>query len=290
MEKVSRQKTEMRTTETKQPRLALGMDVIAPYAPPFAFLVTLGFSVIYAIAASGFPNQVPPTQLLWIAGAAALAGLLFLPVPVLARNGKLILAESIMLAAYTFFLIVVAYVFPVSVLYVYILVWAFPLVVLWMCDTRKQRVPPLVTGALGTIILFLISNFLTNEQPAIDDLTFTIASFYLVFVIASWLGLIIIVRVIQFKSLTARLTSSFFLLVMIPTLITAIIAAFQSYSRDTNSVYIMLDTATVVKEQQINQVISGMFQDLDFMLRDPVAKQRFEFLFDSEPNEFCQQD
>lgn len=276
---------EIQPTEIKQPKLALGMDVIAPYAPPFAFLVTLGFSVIYAITLSGFPNQDPPTQLLWIAGAAAIAGLLFLPVPALVKNGKLILAESIMLAAYTFFLFVVAFAFPASVSYLYLLVWAFPLVVLWMCDTRNQRVAPLVTGLLGTVIIFLIGNFLIVEQPAMDDLTFTIASFYLVFIIAAWLGMIILVRVIQFKTLTARLTSSFFLLVMIPTVITALIAAFQSYARDTNSVYIMLDTTTVVKEQQINQIISGMFQDLDYMLRDPVAKQRFEFLFAAEPNE-----
>ena len=40
----------------------------------------------------------------------------------------------------------------------------------------------------------------------------------------------------------------------------------------------------MVKEQQINQIVNGMFQDLGFMLRDPVAKQRFEFVFDSKPN------
>jgi GAF domain-containing protein/HAMP domain-containing protein len=265
-------------------QLATTLEVIAAYAPAFAFLVSLGFGVIYAIAVNGFPNQEPPTQLLWLAGFAAFAGVSYLFVPRLIKDGNLIAAEIIMLLAYTAFIVSLAIFWISPAIVLYVLVWIYPLVVFLQSYTRQQRIVPLAIGIIGSLCIFLFTRFpLLNQQPP-GDLITNLAIAYLIFIIASWLGLIIIVRVIQFKTLTARLTSSFLLLVMIPAVITTLIAAFQSYARDTNNVYQMLDSTTLVKEQQINQIISGMFQDVGFMLRDPVTLQRFEFVFGAEPS------
>ena len=156
--------------------------------------------------------------------------------------------------------------------------------VIWFCDNQRQRIIPLIAGILGTVGIYFSQNNFIVDRLSTGNLPSAIAIIYLLFIIFSWLGLTIIVRVVQFKTLTARLTSSFLLLVLIPAAITTLIAAFQSFTRDTNNVYLVLDSTTLLKEQQINQVINGMFQDLQFTLRDPVAHQRFEFLFESEPN------
>ena len=284
MFKDTKQSTNKSGTPVTSERLAPTLEVIAAYAPAFAFLVALGFGVIYAIAVNGFPNIDPPTQLLWLAAIAAVAGLFFLPIHYLVRNRKIILAESIMLSAYLVFILFTAVFLPISQVYFYVLVWLVPLLLTWLCDNRKQLIAPLVTGTAGTLGVFLINRLQITSGQVIDPIVVSIASFYLLFIVFAWLGLILIVRVIQFKTLTARLTTSFFLLVMIPTVITAIIAAFQGYARDTKNIYLMLDSITAVKEQQIDQIVNGMFQDLGFMLRDPVAKQRFEYAFESDPS------
>jgi GAF domain-containing protein/HAMP domain-containing protein len=284
MEKDFRQKPENSAPMNKSEKFPTTLEVVASYAPPFAFLISLGFGIIYAITANGFPNTEPPAELLWLAAGAAVAGIFYLPVPWLIKIQKLILAEAIILFTYVVFLLAVAILWNVSQVYLYLLIWVFPLLILWLCDYRSQRIIPLAAGLVGTLGVFLLGRIPSIVQRPVDIFISTISAFYLLFVIAAWLGLIIVVRIIQFRRLTARLTSSFFLLVMIPTVITALIAAFQSYARDTNNIYLMLDSTTVVKEQQIDQIINGMFQDLGFVLRDPVAKQRFEFMFDSEPN------
>ncbi len=284
MEKEFRQKPIESVQVTKPEKLSAAMEVVASYAPPFAFLVSLGFGVIYAITVNGFPNIAPPIELVWLAIAAALAGLFYLPVPWLIKKRKLVLAETIILFSFELFLLAVAFFWNVSQIYLYLLIWMLPISMLWLCDNNKQRILPLVAGIVSSLGVFVIARIPSLEQRPVDSFIVTISAFYLLFVIAAWIGLIVVVRVIQFKRLTARLTSSFFLLVMIPTVTTALIAAFQSYARDTNNIYLLLDATTMVKEQQINQIISGMFQDMGFMLRDPVAKQRFEFVFASEPN------
>jgi GAF domain-containing protein/HAMP domain-containing protein len=284
MEKDFRQKPENSAPMNKSEKFPTTLEVVASYAPPFAFLISLGFGIIYAITANGFPNTEPPAELLWLAAGAAVAGIFYIPVPSLIKRQKLILAEAIILFTYVVFLLAVAILWNVSQVYLYLLIWVFPLLILWLCDYRSQRIIPLAAGLVGTLGVFLLGRIPSIVQRPVDIFISTISAFYLLFVIAAWLGLIIVVRIIQFRRLTARLTSSFFLLVMIPTVITALIAAFQSYARDTNNIYLMLDSTTVVKEQQIDQIINGMFQDLGFVLRDPVAKQRFEFMFDSEPN------
>jgi GAF domain-containing protein/HAMP domain-containing protein len=284
MEKEFRQKPNDSGQMNSPEKFASAMEVVAAYAPPFAFLVSLGFGIIYAISINGFPNIDPPVELMWLAVGAAIAGVSYLLVPWLINKRKMILAETIVLFSYELFLLAVAYVWNLSQVYFYLLVWVFPILILWLCENRKQRIIPLLAGLAGSLGVFLLgSNPVLAQRPA-DSFISTLSAFYLLFVIAAWVGLIIVVRVIQFRKLTARLTASFFLLVMIPTVITALIAAFQSYARDTNTIYRMLDATTEVKEQQINQLINGMFQDLGFMLRDPVAKQRFDFVFASEPN------
>lgn len=260
------------------------MEVVAAYAPPFAFLVSLGFGIIYAITVNGFPNIAPPVELIWLAVGAAVAGMAYLLVPWLIKRHKLIAAEAVILVSYELFLLTVAVAWNVSQTYLYLLIWLFPILIFWLCDNKKQRIVPVGAGLVGSLGVFILARFPVLGQRPVDSFISTISAFYLLFVIASWIGLIIVVRIIEFRRLTARLTTSFFLLVMIPTVITALIAAFQSYARDTNNIYLMLDSTTLVKEQQINQIINGMFQDLGFMLRDPVAKQRFGFVFAAEPN------
>jgi GAF domain-containing protein/HAMP domain-containing protein len=260
------------------------MEVVAAYAPPFAFLVSLGFGIIYAITVNGFPNIDPPVELLWLAIAAAIAGVAYLLVPLLIKRRKLVFAEAVILFSYELFILTVAFLWNVPQTYLHLLIWVFPILILWLCDNNKQRIIPLVSGLVGSLGVFILARFNFLGQRPVDSFISTVSAFYLLFAIAAWIGLIIVVRIIPFKRLTARLTTSFFLLVMIPTVITALIAAFQSYARDTNNIYVMLDSTTMVKEQQINQIINGMFQDLGFLLRDPVAKQRFEFVFASEPN------
>jgi GAF domain-containing protein/HAMP domain-containing protein len=269
---------------TESGKLAATLDVIASYTPAFVFLISLGLGVIYIIAANGFPNQEPPWQLLWLAGAAALVGFIYIPVPWVIKRGNLLLAETMMLFSYTGFIIAVALFLTSRSSILYFLVWAYPLILILLSEKRRQWIVPLLSGFFGTIgIYFSQSKVIFDRLPA-ESLTTTFANIYLAFIILSWMGLIIIVRVIQFKTLTARLTTSFLLLVLIPAAVTTLVAAFQSYTRDMNNVYLILDSTTLVKEQQINQIINGMFQDLDFTLRDPIANQRFEFLFESEPN------
>jgi GAF domain-containing protein/HAMP domain-containing protein len=284
MEKEFRNSTENSISREKPEKLPSAMDVIASYAPTFAFLVSLGFGVIYAISVNGFPNYPPPIELVWLGGLAAVSGLFYLPVPRLIKQGKLLFAESIILFSFTIFLLSVAFFWQVPQIYLQLLLWTLLVIVLWFCDNNKQRSLALITGLIGSIGIYFIDRYAAPGEGSADFFITAIATFYLFFIIAAWFGLILVVRIIQFKRLTARLTSSFFLLVMIPTVITALIAAFQSYARDTANIYLMLDSTTLMKEQQINQIIEGMFQDLRFMLRDPVAKQRFEYIFISDPD------
>jgi GAF domain-containing protein len=268
----------------KSERLAISLDVIASYAPAFAFLTSFGFGVIYAIAANGYSTQEPPWQLLWLAGAAAIAGLIYLPVPWIIKKGRLYIAQAMMLFSYIFFIVFADILWAGASSLIYILIWVYPLLIIWLSDNHRQRVIPLLAGILGTIGVYFSEKTFIIDRLSTDNLAATIAIIYLLFIVFTWLGLAIIVRVIQFKTLTARLTSSFLLLVLIPAVITTLIAAFQSFTRDQNNVYLILDSTTLVKEQQINQVINGMFQDLEFTLRDPVAHQRFEYIFEAEPN------
>ncbi len=284
MEKEFRQKPIESDPLAMPDNFTAALEVIASYAPPFAFLISLGFGVIYAITVNGFPNIEPPIELLWLAISAAIAGLVYLTVPWLIKKRIIVLAETIILFSYELFLLAFAFLWNVSQTYLYVLVWVLPIFILWLCDSNKRRIMPLIAGVVGSLGVFILTRIPGLVQRPVDTFISTISTFYLVFVIVAWIGLIIVVRIIQFRRLTARLTSSFFFLVMIPTVITALIAAFQSYARDTNNIYLLLDATTMVKEQQINQIITGMFQDMGFMLRDPVAKQRFEFVFTSEPN------
>jgi GAF domain-containing protein/HAMP domain-containing protein len=284
MEKEFRRQPDAPDQMLKPEKFTSTMEIVAAYAPPFAFLVSLGFGIIYAITVNGFPNIDPPVELLWLAFAAAIAGMAYLLVPWLIKRNKLVLTEAVILFSYELFLLAVAYLWNVSQMYLHLLIWVFPILILWLCDNNKQRIIPIVAGLVGSLGVFILTRFNIIGQRPVDSFISTVSAFYLLFVIAAWIGLIIVVRIIQFRRLTARLATSFFLLVMIPTVITALIAAFQSYARDTNNIYLMLDSTTMVKEQQINQIINGMFQDLGFLLRDPVAKQRFEFVFSSEPN------
>ena len=284
MDKDMRRKLEDQNPVVESEKLAAALEVIAEYAPPFAYLVTLGFGILYAVAVRGFPNLEPPTYLLWLAGAAAIAGSIFIPMPRLIKNRYLIAAETIMLFSYELFILAVAFLWSVPQLYLYSLIWSFAILTFWLCDNRKQRIVPVAAGIIGSVGILILGWVPAEFQRPLDDLIVAISAFYLLFIIASWLGLIVIVRLVRFRTLTARLTTSFLLLVMIPTVITVLITAFQSYARDTKNIYLLLDSTTVVKEQQIGQIVNGMFQDLGFMLRDPVAKQRFEFIFDSKPS------
>jgi hypothetical protein len=90
MEKEFRQKPNDKAQMNKPEKFPSAMEVVAAYAPPFAFLVSLGFGIIYTITVNGFPNIDPPVELLWLAVSAAVAGLIYIPVPWLIKRQKII--------------------------------------------------------------------------------------------------------------------------------------------------------------------------------------------------------
>lgn len=168
MEKEFRQKPIESVQVTKPEKLSAAMEVVASYAPPFAFLVSLGFGVIYAITVNGFPNIAPPIELVWLAIAAALAGLFYLPVPWLIKKRKLVLAETIILFSFELFLLAVAFFWNVSQIYLYLLIWMLPISMLWLCDNNKQRILPLVAGIVSSLGVFVIARIPSLEQRPVD--------------------------------------------------------------------------------------------------------------------------
>jgi hypothetical protein len=98
-------------TQTKvNGRLAVLIDAIGAYGPPFAFLIAFGYGVMYYVARQqGLGTS--PTQLIILAITAGVIGILYLPVQYLRRNGWVNVALALVLLPYVSLLVAAAFVF-----------------------------------------------------------------------------------------------------------------------------------------------------------------------------------
>ena len=159
MEKDLRHKFEDQNLMGKPEKLAAALEIIAEYAPPFAYLVSLGFGIIYTVAVNGFPNLNHPPIYYGLLVRQPWRDRSFIPVPRLIKNRNLITAESIILIFVRVLYSHRRLVMVVPQVYLFYSYGPLPILTLWLCDNRKQRIVPVVAGLIGSLGVFILGGF-----------------------------------------------------------------------------------------------------------------------------------
>jgi GAF domain-containing protein/HAMP domain-containing protein len=254
-------------TDTVNERLASAFYASRRYNPIFLSVTGLGFIAIYILTLSNILGE-PALPLLYIGSITLLFAIAEIPVLVMAQQNRGIAATLLNSLISAIFAISLATfwqgILPVAALIA--LVTPYIAIRNGLPSRNLPGLFLLVAGTAGAILL-------VNAYPPVERLqnntSAGIAS--IVFLAATGLLLLtvtVISRNRRFRSIQGLLLTSFIAIVTIPIVMTAVLSALGTYTNSQTQTFNTLNAITVLKENQIENLLFDFRNDAETLLAD----------------------
>lgn len=237
------------------------------YNPVLFGAAGIGFIAISLLAQIGILGA-PAPQLLYVGGITLLLAIAEMLGLTLAQQNKGILSGLYASVVMGLFGILLTF-FWQGIAFISIPIASIPLIMAIRHGLPRKYIPRLLLIFAVTVlgILYVDRNSpldrLSNSSPA------AIAS--IVFLIATSLLLVTITTISQnrrFRSLQGLLLTSFVIIVMIPTVMTAILSAVGAYTHNQTQTFDTLEAITVLKVNQLETLLTNSQNDTKTLLAD----------------------
>ena len=254
-------------TDIVNERLAQKFYSSSRYNPILFAAAGIGFIAISLLARAGILGE-PAPQLMYVGGITLLLALAELFGLTLAQQNRGILAGLYSAAVLGLFGILLTF-FWQRIGLIVILIAAIQLVMTIRHGLPRKYIPRLLLILASALlaILYVDRNSpldrLSNSSPA------AIAG--IVFLIATSLLLVTITAISQnrrFRSLQGLLLVSFLMIVMIPTVMTAILSGVGAYSHNQTQTYDTLEAIAILKANQLETLLTNSQNDTKTLLAD----------------------
>jgi GAF domain-containing protein/HAMP domain-containing protein len=248
-------------------RLARKFYLNRRYNPILFAAAGIGFIAISLLAQFGILGE-PAPQLLYVGGITLLLAIAELFGVTLAQQKKGLLAGLYGSVVMGLFGVLLTF-FWQGIVFASILIAAIPLVLAIRHGLPRKYIPRLllIVAVTGLGILYVDRNSpfdrLSSSSPA------AIAS--IVFLVATSLLLVTITTISQnrrFRSLQGLLLVSFVIIVMIPTVMTAILSAIGAYTHNQTQTFDTLEAIATLKANQLETILTNSQNDTKILLAD----------------------
>ncbi|MBN2117631.1 MAG: GAF domain-containing protein [Anaerolineales bacterium] len=242
------------------------------YNPPLIAVAGLGLMAIYLLTRAGILGESAP-QLLYLGALTLLYGISEIPMLAVAQQKKGIAANFYATVAGGLFAILITLLWQGIVLITILIAAVTPLLALRAGMPRKYRAS-LLSLLAAAVAGILYANFYASVNfPSNRLQTSNLAAVAsIIFVLAATLLLVTIVIISQnrkFKSLQSLLLTSFAIIVMIPTVMTAILSAIATYTNSQTQTFNSLEAITSLKINQLEALLLDSREDTERLLADP---------------------
>jgi GAF domain-containing protein/HAMP domain-containing protein len=248
-------------------RLAQKFYLNRRYNPILFGAAGIGFIAIFVLAQTGILGA-PAPQLLYVGGITLLLAVAEMFGLSLAQQNKGILSGFYGTAVMGLFGILLTF-FWQGIGLLAILISSIPLVMAIRYGLPRKYIPQLllILAVITLAILYVNRNSpfdrLSSNSPA------AIAS--IVFLIATSLLLVTITTISQnrrFRSLQGLLLASFVIIVMVPTVMTAILSAIGAYTHNQTQTFDTLEAIAILKANQLETILTNSQNDTKKLLAD----------------------
>ncbi len=248
-------------TQQVDERLAQTFHANGRYNVVFLSVTGIGFVVIYLLTSFNLLGGEPVASLLYISGAVIVMAILQIPAISLARQNRGIAANFMGTLSVVIFAILLTAFWQGIVLLIIAVTLITPITAI-RAGLPRRNYPALfvlvVVGIGGILYVNANSPFTrlqTATPPAIASLAFLSTTGLLLATVA------ISARSKSYRSLRNQLLASFIVIVTIPTLLATVLSAVGAYVNNEAQVFNVLETVSILKEEQVNEVISNFKVD-----------------------------
>ncbi|HLO17871.1 MAG TPA: GAF domain-containing protein, partial [Anaerolineales bacterium] len=237
------------------------------YIPLLLVGVGLGFIVIFLLAQLGALGE-PAPQLLYIGGITILFAIAHIPLLALAQRNKGIAATLYDSALVGIFVILLT-LFWQGIAFLAILIVSITILMAIRNGIPRKYIPALVL-----LFIAVISGIrYVDVNSPVDRLqnNASAAAASIVFVLATILLLLTIIGISQnrrFRSLQSLLLTSFVIIVLVPTVMTASLAGIGAYTSGETQAFSTLEAITTLKMNQIETLLASSRKDAEALLAD----------------------
>ncbi len=240
------------------------------FVPLLTALLAIGLLAAYGLSRSGMLGE-PSWQMLAIAGSSLLAGLLQMPIVLLARRGRGYLALGLFMLVLSLWAASLVLVAENSLAIAIIIVWAAPFAALAARSDRRVLVASAVAGlSVVAALVWLNSSarlprLLTANPAGLASLALT-ASTILLFILGTT-----IVRIFRYRSVQSRLIVSFVLIITIPILFTTAISASTAFTNSETQFNDSLQAITSLKQGETERIVRTMWSQMSDLQQGSMA-------------------
>lgn len=248
-------------------RLAKKLYSNRRYNPILFGAAGIGFIAIYLLTQFGILGE-PAPQLLSIGGITLLLALAEIPGLTFAQQNKGVLAGLYGSSVLGLYAILLTF-FWQGIEWIATLISIIPLVMALRHGLPRKYVPSLLMILGVTLLGILIVDATSPVDRLQSSSPASIAS--IVFLVATSLLLITITTISQnrrFRSLQGLLLVSFVIIVMIPTVMTAVLSAIGAYTHNQTQTFSALEAITTLKVDQIENLVEDSQNDIQRLLAD----------------------
>lgn len=264
---MNRPSTLQSDTTAVEERLASKFYSSRRYNPIFLAVTGMGFIAIFLLTQFGILGD-PAPQLLYIGSITLLFATAEIPTLVLAQRNKGTAATILGTAIAGIFAILLTLFWQGILLVAILIALATPIIALRSGMPRRSALVLLLVIAviLGGILSF-------NTNPPMERLqnNTSAATASIVFLAATGLLLLTITNISQnrrFQSIQGLLLTSFIIIVTIPIVMTAVLSAIGAYTNSQTQTFNTLQAIAVLKENQIESLLSDFQNDAETLLAD----------------------
>ncbi len=253
------------------------------HLPLLSLFIAVGVGVVYWLGFSGLLDKDEP-RLLIVAGIALATTLLQLPVFQLFRKGNLKLAAILLLIINSLSSVTQVFVWQgISWLFLGIALIPVLIFVIQNGISPRYRFAGVIFGLFIAILIQVFDQNLTYQRIAIGNSLTPIAALAIyVMVVTAMAMLVVLDSLINFQTISGRLTTTFTFIALLSSIALLVIAALANLYFDRQKVFSELDAASKVRAYQVGVALDNLGADANLRFSDPTIFPLVQTLHDSQ--------
>lgn len=254
------------------------------YVPILLGFNALGFIIVYVLGSIGLLDK-NDSRILIVAGISLLTSILHIPLFSLLRRRQLNLVSMLLMLINS--LGAVSQVFLWQGFVWFPLVLALSPVLVFVAQRGLQpryRWLGFAYGVLITISILYLERVLSYERMRVADSLSQMAALSIYFTVSVAMFVLILMHTsVNFRTISARLVTTFTFVTFLSAITIVVIAALASLFFDRQGVLQELSAMSAMKTSQVSVTLTGLEQDTALALTDQLTDQRIKFLLANRP-------
>ena len=261
------------------------------HLPLLSLFIAVGVGVTYWLGVTGLLDKNEPLLLI-VAGIALATTLLQLPVYQLLRSGELELAAILLFIINATSAAAQIFVWQ-GVYWVFLGISLVPVLIFTVQRgiSTRYRVASIVFGiVIGFLIVFIDGNLTYARISIGDNLTSMAALAIYVMVVTAMAVLVVLDSLINFRTISGRLTTTFTFIALLSSVALLVIAALANLYFDRQKVFTELDAVSQVRAVQVGVSLDNLERDINLSFSDPSINPQIQAMYDNQAGTKAYQD